>query len=345
MQPQARTMKGIAIPLVLVLLAPAFAGCLGETVEEEIVVAVCDEATYWQTITPASPYPGLDCEEGPMRTIPVNFFVYKNKEGTDWLANVSTLDQGIDLINSVYNPSGINFTRANIVYVDMIFPNVTDEYEPDAPINKTNASGADDGDNVAIGQLGEGFTEGYDPTMSNIVLMSDGWGAYSLYPWHPRDHYASFVRASTFATSYIPSHELGHHLGLYHTHQYYDSLGSDSDLDRASSYWADDWVTPDEQCFRTGDFICETPYDCYRWCEEVIDCNASDLYEGTKPGQQESEAPQCTEEQHNPSLVNLMSRYGDRSELTEDQGARARYFIQFMMDTNRNGNQLVLSES
>ncbi|MCS5535296.1 MAG: hypothetical protein NZ802_05535, partial [Candidatus Poseidoniales archaeon] len=296
-------------------------------------------------ISPESPYPGLDCEEGPMRTIPVNFFVYKNKEGTDWLANVSTLDQGIDLMNSVYNPSGINFTRANIVYVDMIFPNVTDEQSSEPIGNKTNGSGADDGDNVAISQLGDGFVEGYEPTMSNIVLMSDGWGAYSLYPWHTRDHYVSFVRASTFGTSYIPSHEVGHHLGLYHTHQYYDSLGSDSDLDRAPSYWVDDWVIPDEQCYRTGDFICDTPYDCYRWCEEVIDCNASDLYEGEKPGQQESEAPQCTEEQHNPSLVNLMSRYGDRSEITEDQGARARYFIQFMMDNNRNGNQLVLYES
>lgn len=112
-------MKGIAIPLVLVLLAPAFAGCLGEPVEEEISDGVCDEAAYWQTITPASPYPGLDCDEGPMRTIPVNFFVYKNNEGTDWLANVTALDQGIELMNSVYNPWGINFTLANIVYVDM----------------------------------------------------------------------------------------------------------------------------------------------------------------------------------------------------------------------------------
>jgi hypothetical protein len=279
-----------------------------------------------------------------MRTIPVNFFVYKNKEGTDWLANVSTLDAGINLMNSVYNPSGINFTRANIVYVDMIFPNVTDERESESHGNRTNVSQADDGDNVAISQLGDGFIEGYEPTMSNIVLMSDGWGAYSWYPWHTQDHYVSFVRASTFGTSHVPSHEVGHHLGLYHTHQYYDSLGSDSDLDR-TTVWTDDWVVPDDLCYRTGDFICDTPYDCYRWCEEVIGCNASDLYEVQKPGQETSEAPQCTEEQHNPSLVNLMSRYGDRSEITVDQGARARYFIQFMMDNNRNGNQLVLYES
>ena len=35
-----------------------------------------------------------------------------------------------------------------------------------------------------------------------------------------------------------------------------------------------------------------------------------------------------------------MSRYGDRSVLTDDQGARARYFLQYLSDNNRQGNQL-----
>ena len=338
-------MSRAAIFLPLVLVAASLSGCLWNQPDDEGMeeVKTCDEQQYWHQISAQNPYPGLDCEvPGPSRTLAVNFFFYKNKNGDDWLANETTLDTGLELINSVYNPSGIHFARANIVYVDMIFPNVTDDYQS-APIdNRTNESKASDGDNVAIGQLGDGFIEGYEPTMVNIVLLSDGWGAYSMYPWSPRDHYVSFVRAATFATSHIPSHELGHFLGLYHTHQYYDSLDSDSDLDRASSYWADDWVIPDAQCYRTGDFICGTPYDCYRWCEEVLGCNASDLYEGEKPGQEASEAPQCTEEQHNPSLTNLMSRYGDRSEITDDQGARARHFVQFMIDNDRNGNHLVL---
>ena len=338
-------MSRAAIFLPLVLVVASLSGCLGIQPDDEGMeeVKTCDEQQYWHQISAENPYPGLDCEvPGPSRTLAVNFFVYKNKNGDDWLANETTLDTGLELINSVYNPSGIHFARANIVYVDMIFPNVTDDYQS-APIdNRTNESKASDGGNVAIGQLGDGFIEGYEPTMVNIVLLSDGWGAYSMYPWSPRDHYVSFVRAATFATSHIPSHELGHFLGRYHTHQYYDSLDSDSDLDRASSYWADDWVIPDAQCYRTGDFICGTPYDCYRWCEEVLGCNASDLYGGEKPGQEASEAPQCTEEQHNPSLINLMSRYGDRSEITDDQGARARYFVQFMIDNDRNGNHLVL---
>ena len=336
-------MKIATLFVLLILVVASLSGCLGNDLSVDEEEVVCDEQQYWQNISAESPYPGLDCDvAGPIKTLAVNFFVYKNKNGDDWLANETTLDTGLELINSVYNPSGIHFARANIVYVDMIFPNVTDDYQSGQLGNRTNESQAGDGDNVAIGQLGDGFIDGYEPTMVNIVLMSDGWGAYSQYPWHSRDHYVNFVRAATFATSYIPSHELGHFLGLYHTHQFYDSLGSDSDIDRASSTWADDWVIPDELCFRTGDFICGTPYDCYRWCEEVIACNASDLYEGDKPGQQASEAPQCTEEQHNPSLTNLMSRYGGRSEITDDQGARARSCVQFMIDDDRNGNHLVL---
>ena len=39
-----------------------------------------------------------------------------------------------------------------------------------------------------------------------------------------------------------------------------------------------------------------------------------------------------------------MSRYGDRSEISFDQGARARYFIQYMSENKREGNLLQFSE-
>jgi hypothetical protein len=39
-----------------------------------------------------------------------------------------------------------------------------------------------------------------------------------------------------------------------------------------------------------------------------------------------------------------MSRYGERSEITFDQGARARYFIQYMSENERGGNLLHFSE-
>ena len=163
-----------------------------------------------------------------------------------------------------------------------------------------------------------------------------------MFPWYTREYYFSTVRASSFATSYVPSHELGHFLGLYHTHQFHDDPNSDSDLTQAFT-WTQNWVTPTEQCYRTWDFICSTPYDCYIWCEEVINCTAN-AYESDRPDQEPSEFANCTLEQHNPSRTNLMSRYGDRSEISFDQGARARYFIQYMSENEREGNLLHFSE-
>jgi hypothetical protein len=228
----------------------------------------------------------------------------------------------------VYNQHGIAFSLGEIVWVDEAFPEAGED------------SDGDYGEMVPIDALGRNFTESYNHSGVNVVLVTDGWGAYSMYPFSTKEFYVTYARASTFAESYVPAHELGHFLGLYHTHHNSDNPNSDSDLGSALS-WTQDWVVPAEQCYRTGDFICGTPYDCYNFCEEAIGCSASDLYEEEKPGQ-DSGVEQCSAEEHSPSLTNLMSRYGDRSELTEDQGARARYFVQFMIENDRMGNQLVL---
>ncbi|RZD35714.1 MAG: hypothetical protein CXT72_03345 [Methanobacteriota archaeon] len=231
----------------------------------------------------------------------MTIFVYRDNDGVEWLINETSIDTGIVLINSIYNPSGIHFVLDEIIWIDEAFPDVQDnddgeESEKPSQLNNSGENGADFGDQVQISQLGEEFTQNYNPANVNIVMQSTGWGAYSMFPWYTREYYFSMVRASTFATSPVPSHELGHFLGLYHTHQFHDDPNSDSDLALAF-VWAQDWVEPTEQCFRTGDFICETPYDCY-----------------------------------------------DRSEITVDQGARARYFILYMVENERDGNQLVLVE-
>jgi hypothetical protein len=329
-------MRSAPLLLTLILLATSLSGCLGDEDEP------CDEQQYWRQISEAASYPGLGCEEGPAKTLAITFFVYRDNTNASYISNESSLQAGLELVNSVFNPHGIDFALGEIIYVDVAFPDIGGEPEGEtgAVGNGSDGAGGDYGDGIAVSALGAEFEQHYNSSNVNIVLLTDGWGAYSMYPWHDRTYYVTFVRATTFETSYIPSHELGHFTGLYHTHQYSDDPASDSDLDRATA-WTADWVVPDEQCYRTGDFVCGTPYDCYQECEEAIGCSAAFLYQGEKPGQAENEYPDCTPEQHSPSLENLMSRYGDRSVLTADQGARARYFVQHMLDTERMGNQLV----
>jgi len=318
-------MRGTAVLLVIVLFAPVLSGCLNWN-DHNYPINYCDSQEYWVDISEDTPYPGLDCESGPVRQLSMTIFVYRDNDGVEWLINETSIDTGIELINSVYSPYGIAFVLDEIIWVDEAYPELEDGF----------------GDQISLSELGDGFIEGYNQSNVNIVMQSTGWGAYSMFPWYTREYYFSTVRASTFATSYVPSHELGHFLGLYHTHQFHDDPNSDSDLAQAFT-WTQDWITPTEQCYRTGDFICSTPYDCYIWCEEIINCTAN-AYESDRPDQEPSEFANCTLEQHNPSRANLMSRYGDRSEISFDQGARARYFIQYMSENKREGNLLQFSE-
>ena len=318
-------MRRTAALLVITLFAPVLSGCLNWN-EHNYPINYCDSQEYWVDISEDTPYPGLDCESGPVRQLSMTIFVYRDNDGVEWLINETSIDTGIELINSVYSPYGIAFVLDEIIWVDEAYPELEDGF----------------GDQISLSELGDGFIEGYNQSNVNIVMQSTGWGAYSMFPWYTREYYFSTVRASTFATSYVPSHELGHFLGLYHTHQFHDDPNSDSDLAQAFT-WTQDWITPAEQCYRTGDFICSTPYDCYIWCEEVINCTAN-AYESDRPDQEPSEFANCTLEQHNPSRTNLMSRYGDRSEISFDQGARARYFIQYMSENKREGNLLQYSE-
>jgi len=282
----------------------------------------CDEQQYWHQISADYPYPGLACQiPGPTKTAAITFIVYKDNDGVEYISNESSILIGLELINSLYNPFGINLVIGEIVYVDEAFP----EAGP-------NEDGEYD-NTVSISELGSGFTDNYNNTNVNIVMTTDGWGAYALFPWYNQNYYAAFVKASSFESSYIPAHELGHFFGLYHTHAYSLDPNADSNLENATQ-WSDDWVIPTEQCYRTGDFICGTPYDCYDDCEQAIGCSAAFLYMEYKPGQA-SEYENCTAEEHSPSLDNLMSRYSNRSVLTHDQGARMRYFLQYMFDIGR----------
>lgn len=123
------------------------------------------------------PYPGMQCDSGPTRVLSLTIFVYKDNDGVDYISDEESIAQGIVLINSVYSQHGITFSLGEIVWVDEAFPDAGED------------SDGDYGEMVPIDALGSGFTEGYNHSGVNVVLVTDGWGAYSMYPcstWH--DH-------------------------------------------------------------------------------------------------------------------------------------------------------------
>ncbi|SVE14056.1 uncharacterized protein METZ01_LOCUS466910, partial [marine metagenome] len=191
--------------LVITLFAPVLSGCLNWN-EHNYEFYDCDSEEYWVDISEDSPYPGLDCESGPVRQLSITIFVYRDNDGVEWLINETSIDTGIELINSVYNPYGIDFVLDEIVWIDEAFPDIHEDGSSDTEgvddgddqkpgtVNNSSEEGGDFGDQISLSQLGDGFIEGYNPANVNIVMQSTGWGAYSMFPWYTREYYFSTVR-------------------------------------------------------------------------------------------------------------------------------------------------------
>ena len=105
----------------------------------------------------------------------MTIFVYKDNDGDDYISNEESIAQGIDLINSVYNQHGIEFALGEIVLVDQAFPEAGED------------SDGEFGDMVPVDSLGSGFTERFNQSNVNVVLVTDGWGAYSMFPFYTRE--------------------------------------------------------------------------------------------------------------------------------------------------------------
>ncbi len=317
--------KEIIIILTLILIS----SCSQET-------DYCNEYEYWEETSEEFPYPGLNCLNGPSKTIGLTFFVYK--DNNQYISNEESIQKGIDLINTVYNSHGINFELEEAIYVNSQFPELGETE------NTAGETTIEYGDGVSVSDLGEEFKNNYNPTNLNIVLVTDGWGAYSHYPWTNSEYHLTTVRATTLETSFIPSHELGHALGLRHTHKDSQAPPRDS-IEGLTPVETDDypvsgppnWANSAEECYKIGDYICDTSYDCYTFCEEALEC--SYIFQTQKPGEEQSEYEECGPD-YTPPLDNLMSRYGDREFLTKDQGARARFYLTYRLNNNLNGNTL-----
>ena len=164
-------MKICAHALVLILCSSIFSGCFATV---GVLDRYCDEDEYWIDFSEEYPYPGLECDAGPIRILSLTIFVYKDNDGEDYISNEESITQGIDLINSVYNQHGIGFALGEIVWVDEAFLEAGED------------SDGEFGDMVPVDSLGSGFTEGYNQSNVNVVLVTDGWGAYSMFPFYKR---------------------------------------------------------------------------------------------------------------------------------------------------------------
>ena len=295
--------------------------------------SVCDEDKYWKEVSDISPYPGIGCGESFTKSVNMTIFVHKDYENNNYISNESSIASGVELINSVYNPYGINFNVGEIIYIDSPFPSTSDY-----------------GEHLSIIDLSQDVRDKYNYNNLNVVLTTDDWGAYGIFPWSNTNYYTVMFRASTIETSIIPSHEVGHYLGLQHTYAYSTNIIIDGNNDlipvegdpNPPTSSPANWVSPEDDCFTTGDFICDTSYDCYNYCEEVLGCSGAYLYEEYKPDQEESEYDDCELIDYTPPTDNLMSYYGDRQFITEQQGARVRFYLMYKSTNNLNGNILHL---
>jgi len=311
--------KNKYIHMYIVLALLTIYGCGDNNITNS---TYCDEYKYWGKVSDMSPYPGIDCSEGTTKNVNMTIFVHKDYENNNYISDESSIANGVILINSVYNPHGINFNVDEIVYIDSPFPSTSDY-----------------GEHLSIFDLSQDVRDKYNYNNLNIVLITDDWGAYARYPWANTNYYTVMFRASSIESSFIPSHEIGHFLGLLHTFDYSNDVDTYNNIPVSSPA---NWVDPVNDCFMTGDFICDTSYDCYSFCEEVLGCSGTYLYEDKKPEQEQSDYEDCELIDYTPPTDNLMSYYGDRQFITEQQGARARYYLMYKSTNNSNGNILHL---
>ena len=191
----------------------------------------------------------------------------------------------------------------------------------------------------------------YDSKGLNIVFISDYHGvtASCSHPWNVGE---KFGKPRCFSLPHkipldclkdkgcrskkrtVMIHEVGHFLGLLHTHHPNKAVITEKEYKKDFIKTGPSWVSVTKTCHKNGDYVCDTNYDCYGYCQEAKGCEGV-VFLKTKGYESKCGAD------YSPPTDNYMSYYsGSKKKFTKEQGARARYYLMLRMKNEINGDKL-----
>jgi Secretion system C-terminal sorting domain/Pregnancy-associated plasma protein-A len=191
----------------------------------------------------------------------VAFHIVRDSDGSNGF-DATKIPDLVALLNQYYNPHSISIINTGLDYID-----------------NSTLSDIDDSANEFYKLLGINTKQ----NAINFYIVKNS----SKYAGLAVGNSSCYVR-KTYAIHSTSAHELGHILGLDHTHDgTVGPYGECAELRDGSN------------CASCGDYVCDTP---------------ADSRERIKNG-------------YNPDLTNIMSYYDPRDHFTAGQGARMRYYL------------------
>lgn len=220
--------------------------------------------------------------------LPLKIHIIRTSAGTGGLS-VNDLQDGIDLLNQHFAVADIFFYQCgSINYID-----------------DSNYYTFDTGEAIEVDNL-YNDDEAINIYFAGEVKNSDGEniGGFSAFPWYTTYHLN--VIKNDGATSSTFAHEIGHFLGLYHTH----TTVNGAEYANGSN------------CSSLGDLHCDTPADPK--LSGLVNSNCQ--YTGNETD--------ALGQSYDPDVTNIMSysRRSCRTNFTNSQIAMMEYFINSSYD-------------